>query len=66
MITEHAGKLDPSEVSKSIEQMQSLKLHPRDDAANQTVLKWAERVYKELAQLEGCGEWMTAGRERSF
>ncbi len=48
VVTHYAKNLSPSEIKKAINDMQGLKLHPRDDAINQFVIRRAERLFVEL------------------
>ncbi|MDB5389390.1 MAG: Heat shock protein 70 [Planctomycetaceae bacterium] len=48
VVTKYAKGLSDREIAKAILQMQALKTHPRDETANRYVLRWAERVYREL------------------
>jgi molecular chaperone HscC len=49
VVTRFAGHLSDLELTQALARMQSLKIHPRDEAANQHALKWAERVFRELS-----------------
>ncbi len=48
VITTHARHLSDSDLKAAVANMASLKIHPRDEAVNQFVLRRAERLYKEL------------------
>lgn len=48
VITRHAKNLSKKELKKALQEMQALKIHPREDSRNRFVLKRAERVYQEL------------------
>jgi molecular chaperone HscC len=48
IITHHARGMSPDEVGRAVRQMQSLKVHPREETANRFLLRRAERVYQEL------------------
>ena len=48
VITRHAPNLSKKELEKALNEMQLLKLHPREDSVNRFVLKRAERVFQEL------------------
>lgn len=48
VITRHAQNLTPEELRKAIERLQELKADPREDQVNRHLLKWADRVYREL------------------
>jgi len=48
VIARHARGLSKQQIAKVVAEMQSLKASSRDDAANQALLKRAERLYEEL------------------
>jgi molecular chaperone HscC len=48
VITRHARGLAAGQIAKAVEEMQALKVHPREEAAHRALLKRAERVYREL------------------
>jgi molecular chaperone HscC len=48
VVTRYAKSLSEKEIAKALQQMQALKIHPRDETANRYALRWAERVYREL------------------
>ena len=48
VITRHARGMEASQIAAAVEEMQALKMHPREEAAHQALLKRAERVYQEL------------------
>jgi molecular chaperone HscC len=48
VVTHFAKNLSPLEVRSAVKDMQGLKLHARDDAVNQAVLRRAERMFTEL------------------
>lgn len=48
LVTKYAKGLSEKEIAKAVEQMQALKIHPRDETSNRYVLRWAERIYREL------------------
>ncbi len=52
VVTRFAGHLSEKQVTQALSQMQALKIHPREDAANRHVLVWAERVFREIALQE--------------
>jgi molecular chaperone HscC len=52
VISHHAKGLSDNEIAAAIEQMQKLKTHPRDEAANRFLVKRAERVYRELSKMD--------------
>jgi molecular chaperone HscC len=49
IITRHARGLAAAQIDKAVEEMQALKMHPREEAAHRALLKRAERVYQELS-----------------
>jgi molecular chaperone HscC len=52
VITRYARGLSAEQVQQAIKDMEKLKTHPREEAANRFLLRRAERVYRELS-LEG-------------
>ncbi|CAN5546818.1 hypothetical protein BH11PLA2_BH11PLA2_25440 [soil metagenome] len=48
VITKHAKGLSEANIRKAVRDMEQLKTHPRDEAANHYALTRAERVFKEL------------------
>ncbi|TWU05172.1 Chaperone protein HscC [Symmachiella macrocystis] len=48
VITQLAGELSPEEIEKTLQRMQALKTHPRDEEQNRYLLKRAQRVYQQL------------------
>ena len=48
MIARHAKGLTEEQVRRAVREMEKLKAHPREEAANRFLLARAERVYKEL------------------
>lgn len=52
VIAKHSRGLSEEQIARAVEQMQSLKTHPRDEADNRFLLKRAERIYRELNQFE--------------
>ena len=48
VITRHARGLAAGQIARAVEEMQALKMHPRDEAEHRALLKRAERVYQEL------------------
>ena len=49
LITKHARGLSPAQIAKAVEEMQAIKVSPREETANRYLLRRAERVYKELS-----------------
>ncbi|MFO0947932.1 MAG: Hsp70 family protein [Planctomycetota bacterium] len=49
VVTKHVRGMTPEEIAKSVKAMAKLKVHPRDEAVNRTLLRRAERVYQELS-----------------
>jgi molecular chaperone HscC len=47
VIEGNPGVLAPNEIKKRLAELAKLKMHPRDDVANRTVLARAERLYEE-------------------
>jgi molecular chaperone HscC len=50
VITRHARGLSAGQVQKALAEMEKLKTHPREEAANRFLLKRAERTYQELSR----------------
>lgn len=48
LVTRYAKGLSQAEIAKAVERMQTLKTHPRDEAVNRHLIRWAERVFREL------------------
>jgi molecular chaperone HscC len=48
VVTRHARGLTKDQVARAVHDLQKLKTHPREEAANRFLLKRAERVYQEL------------------
>jgi molecular chaperone HscC len=48
LITRYARGLSQRQIDQAVRDMAKLKSHPRDEAVNRTLLKRAERVFKEL------------------
>ncbi len=48
VMTRYAKAMSETEIARAVRDMQALKLHPRDETTNRFVLRWAERVYREL------------------
>jgi molecular chaperone HscC len=52
VITKHARGMSDEQISQAVQEMQHLKIHPREETANRFLLKRAERVYRELPLME--------------
>ena len=50
VITRHTKGLSEHQILEAVAQMQTLKLHPRDETANRFLIRRAERVFRELPQ----------------
>lgn len=48
VITENAGVMTPEQVQQRLAELAELKIHPRDQIENRTVLAEADRLYQEL------------------
>jgi molecular chaperone HscC len=48
VITRHARGMSAAQIAKAVEEMQQLKVHPREEAVHRALLKRTERVYQEL------------------
>lgn len=49
VITKHAGSMSKAEIERAVAAMNSIKTHPREEAANRFLIKRAERLYQELS-----------------
>lgn len=49
VVAKHARGMSPDEIARSLKQMAKLKVHPRDELVNRTLLRRAERVFQELS-----------------
>lgn len=52
VITEHAAHLDDDEMDEALERLQKLKYYPRDDMANQRLLRLGERLVGEVSPFQ--------------
>lgn len=52
VVTRYAKGLSKSDVKRAVREMESLKHHPREDAQNRHLLRWAERLFQELPLTE--------------
>jgi molecular chaperone HscC len=52
VITQHARGLSPAQIAQAVRDMEKLKTHPREEAANRFLVRRAERVYQELPLAE--------------
>lgn len=48
IITRHARGLSDAEVAEAVREMEALKTHPREEAANRFLIRRTERLYEEL------------------
>ena len=48
VITENAGVMTPEQVQQRLAELAELKIHPRDQIENRTVMAEADRLYQEL------------------
>src|SRR5262249_1897207 len=48
LITRYARGLSQNQIEQAVRDMAKLKSHPRDEAVNRTLIKRAERVFREL------------------
>lgn len=48
VITRYARGMTPEQVKKAVEEMNKLKVHPREESNNRYLLRRAERLYQEL------------------
>jgi molecular chaperone HscC len=49
VVTRHVKGLTPDQVKAAVREMAKLKTHPREELANRTLLRRAERLYQELS-----------------
>lgn len=49
LVTRHAKGMKDAEIARAQSAMQQLKMHPRDDAPNRFLIRWADRVFRELS-----------------
>ncbi|MCA9234209.1 MAG: Hsp70 family protein [Planctomycetales bacterium] len=49
VLTQHAASLSPEEIRAATERLQQLKYYPREDMANQRLLRLSERIVGEIA-----------------
>lgn len=49
VVTRHARDLSEQQLKRAVANMQTLKLHPREDTENRYLLRRADRLYRELA-----------------
>ena len=47
LITENAGVMSPAEMEKRFQELASLKIHPRDQMENRTLIAHADRLYEQ-------------------
>lgn len=52
VIAKHARGMADRDIAQAVAEMQSIKRHPREDAANRFALRRAERLYAELSLTE--------------
>ena len=52
VVTRHAGDLTDEQIAAAVKRMEELKVHPREDAENRTLLRRAERLFAELPMEE--------------
>ena len=48
VVTRYAKGLSKVDIDRAVRNMGELKRHPREDAENRYLLRWAERLYREL------------------
>lgn len=48
VVTRYAKGLSKVDIDKAVRNMAELKTHPREEAENRFLLRWAERLYREL------------------
>ena len=52
VVTRHAGDLTDEQIAAAVKRMEELKVHPREDAENRTLLRRSERLFAELPMEE--------------
>lgn len=52
LVTRYAKGLSDREIDKAIRDMESLKTHPREESENRFLLRWGERLFRELPLAE--------------
>ena len=52
VITRDAAGLSETELNRALANMERLKRHPREDLPNETIMRRAERMYRELTMLD--------------
>ena len=52
LVTRHARGLTADQIQQAVLEMQGIKTHPREEAANRFLMRRAERLYQELALME--------------
>ena len=48
VVTRYAKGLSKTDIDAAVRNMQKLKTHPRDETENRYLLRWADRLYREL------------------
>jgi molecular chaperone HscC len=61
VIEEHPGVLSKAQVAACLEKLACLKIHPRENMANRTLMAWGERLYEaSLGEERRCiAEWLS-------
>ncbi len=52
VVTQHAADLTDTELEEAVKNLQSLKYYPREDMANQNLLRFAERMVGEVSPFQ--------------
>ena len=67
IVTRNAQGLTPRQIEEAVTRMQTLKTHPREEAANRATLQKAERLYQELPPRErGFLDQLLSGFEQAL
>ena len=52
VLTQNAARLSPNELREAVQKLQSLKYYPREDLANQRLLRFCERLVGEVSPFQ--------------
>jgi molecular chaperone HscC len=52
VLTQHAAHMTDEELREALERLQTLKYYPREDMANQQLLRYAERMVGEVSPFD--------------
>lgn len=51
LVTKYAQGLSEREIEQAVERMTALKTHPREESRNRYLIRWADRLYRELPMM---------------